>query len=305
VFSTATGTWRQLPGASAWMPYYPRTFLAPNGRIFYAGELQGTSYLNTTGSGAWTFVANRLVAGRDYGSAVMYSAGKIIYIGGGDPPTPTAEVIDLTTASPQWQFTGPMSVPRRQISATLLPDGRVAVTGGTSSAGFTSLAGAVRHVEVWDPATGGWTVWASSAISRGYHNTTVLLPDGRLLHTGSGDGAGIPDEMNAEVFSPPYLFLGPRPVVSSAPASLRYGATVSIGTPNPALIAYASLVRLSSNTHSFDMGQAYAKMQVSRSGSQVTVKVPPSANRLPPGPYMLFLVSTQGVPSVARMVRVS
>lgn len=305
VFSTATGGWRKLTAATAWMPYYPRTFLAPNGQIFYAGELQGTSYLNTSGNGAWTFVANRLVAGRDYGSAVMYQPGKVIYIGGGDPPTATAEVIDLTRPSPQWQFTSPMSVPRRQISATLLPDGRVAVTGGTSSSGFTGMAGAVRHVEVWDPATGGWSVWGSSSTARGYHNTTVLLPDGRLLHTGSGDGAGIPNEMNAEVFSPPYLFQGARPTISSAPATIRYGATVTIGTPNPGMVSYASLVRLSSNTHSFDMGQAYLRLTTTRVTSAVQVRLPASRNQLPPGPYMLFLLSNKGVPSVARMVRLN
>ncbi len=304
VYSTATGTWRRLTGASAWMPYYPRTFLAPNGRIFYAGELQASSYLNTSGAGSWSFVANRKVAGRDYGSAVMYASGKILYMGGGDPPTATAEVIDLNQASPQWQYTGSMSVPRRQISATILPDGRVAVTGGTSSSGFTSLSGAVHHVEVWDPATGGWTVWASNAVSRGYHNTTVLLPDGRLLHTGSGDGAGIPDEINAEIFSPPYLFAGNRPVISSAPASMRYGTQVSINTQYPGLVSYASLVRLSSNTHSFDMGQRFAKLAVTRLSGAVRVTVPGSANQLPPGPYMLFLVNTKGVPSLARMVRV-
>lgn len=304
VFSPVTGTWRGLTGAAAWMPYYPRTFLAPNGQIFYAGELPGSSYLNTSGNGSWSFVANRQVAGRDYGSAVMYAPGRVVYMGGGDPPTATAEVIDLNQASPQWQLTGSMSMPRRQISATILPDGRVAVTGGTSSSGFTDLGGAVHHAEVWDPATGSWTVWASNAVSRGYHNTTVLLPDGRLLHTGSGDGAGIPDEVNAEVFSPPYLFVGARPVVSSAPASLRYGANVSIGTPSPAAVSFASVVRLSSNTHSFDMGQRYLRLSITRLGAAVRVRIPSSKNQLPPGPYMLFLIGTNGVPSVARMVRV-
>lgn len=304
VYAAASATWRQLPGAATWLPYYPRSFLAPNGKLFYAGEMQATSYLSTSGAGAWTFVANRQVAARDYGTAVMYQPGKILYVGGGDPPTASAEVIDLNAATPQWRFTTPMSVPRRQISGTLLPDGRVAITGGTSAAGFTSLAGAVHHVEVWDPATEQWTVWASNSVARGYHNTTVLLPDGRLLHAGSGDGAGIPNEQNAEIFSPPYLFLGPRPVVSSAPVSLRYGAQVSIGTPSPVAVSYASLVRLSSTTHGFDMGQYYARMAVTRQSAAVTVRIPASSNRLPPGPYMLFLLGTNGVPSVARMVRV-
>lgn len=304
VYQAASGTWRRLTSASAWLPYYPRTFLAPNGRIFYAGEMQGTSYLNTAGTGSWTFVANRVVGGRDYGSAVMYQPGKILYMGGGDPPTATAEVIDLNVASPQWRLTNSMSVPRRQISATLLPDGKVAVTGGTSSSGFTNLGSPRMHVEVWDPATETWTVWASAAVPRGYHNTTVLLPDGRLLHTGSGDGAGLPNEINAEVFSPPYLFQGPRPVISSAPASVRYGQTVTIGTPSPTGVAMATLVRLSSNTHSFDMGQHFGRMAVTRTATSVKVKIPPSANRMPPGPYMLFLIGTNGVPSVAKMVRV-
>ena len=34
------GSWRQLPGAARALPYYPRTFVAPNGLLFYAGELQ-------------------------------------------------------------------------------------------------------------------------------------------------------------------------------------------------------------------------------------------------------------------------
>jgi hypothetical protein len=79
------GTWRELTSASRSLPYYPRDFLAPNGSVFYAGELQGTYYLNTTGTGSWTFVANRVVADRSYGAAVMYRPGKILYVGGGRP----------------------------------------------------------------------------------------------------------------------------------------------------------------------------------------------------------------------------
>ena len=89
------GTWRRLTNAARSLPYYPRNVLAPNGQVFYAGELQQTYYLNTAGSGTWTFVANRVQANRYYGAAVMYRPGKVLYAGGGDPPTATAEVIDL------------------------------------------------------------------------------------------------------------------------------------------------------------------------------------------------------------------
>ena len=95
-----TGGWRALTTASMWMPYYPRAFLAPNGRLFYAGEMQQTSYLDAAGTGAWQFVANRVVANRDYGSAVMYQPGKILYVGGGSPPTATAGSCTPAAAMP-------------------------------------------------------------------------------------------------------------------------------------------------------------------------------------------------------------
>ena len=212
------GTWRQLTSASRSLPYYPRNFLAPNGQVFYAGELQATSYLNTTGTGSWTFVANRVVADRSYGAAVMYRPGKILYAGGGNPPTATAEVIDLTVASPQWHQVSSMANARRQLNLTLLPDGRVLAMGGTSAPGFTDPSGGVHATEVWDPATGNWTTWSSNAVTRVYHSTTVLLPDGRLVFTGSGDGAGLPDQQNAEIFEPPYLFQGPRPTITTVAA---------------------------------------------------------------------------------------
>ena len=83
-----SGSLQALTGASLTLPMYPRAFLAPNGRLFYAGEAQTTRYSNITGAGKWTTVGNRRFANRDYGSAVMYAPGKILYAGGGRPPTP-------------------------------------------------------------------------------------------------------------------------------------------------------------------------------------------------------------------------
>jgi hypothetical protein len=73
-----SGSIRVLSTASLTLPFYPRTFLAPNGQVFYAGEAQTTRYLNTSGTGSWTTVGNRLYGTRDYGSAVMYDEGKIL-----------------------------------------------------------------------------------------------------------------------------------------------------------------------------------------------------------------------------------
>jgi hypothetical protein len=258
------GAWRALTGAARVLPYYPRTFVAPNGLIFYAGELPETAYLDVSGSGGWIPVATSRYGRRDYGTAVMYRPGKVMIVGGSDPPdgapTPTAEVIDLNQASPSWQSTGPMNFPRRQLNATLLPDGTVVVTGGTSLAGFSNPAGAVHAAEQWDPNRGTWRVLASNQVNRVYHSTTILLGDGRLLHTGSGDGPGLPRELNAELFSPPYLFQGSRPVILSSPGVIGYGHEFMLTTDDAGEVVRVTLLGLSSVTHAFDQNQRFVEL---------------------------------------------
>ncbi len=68
----------------------------------------------------------------------MYEPGKVLMVGGGDPPRASAEKIDLTLPVPTWQSAGVMHTARRQINATVLPDGTVLVTGGSSGAGFNN-----------------------------------------------------------------------------------------------------------------------------------------------------------------------
>jgi hypothetical protein len=105
---------RQLSNASMVLPYYPRTFVAPNGLVFYAGEQTTSRYLNTAGNGSWTTVGSRKYGARPYGRAVMYELGKILYVGGG-LTTNTAEIINLNAASPSWQWTGSMAFARRNL----------------------------------------------------------------------------------------------------------------------------------------------------------------------------------------------
>ncbi|MBA3258570.1 MAG: DUF1929 domain-containing protein [Gemmatimonadales bacterium] len=299
--------WRALTGALRTLPYYPRTFLAPNGRIFYAGEQRATLYLTTSGSGSWSTVGLRKFAGRDYGSAVMYLPGKVLYAGGGRT-TRTAEVIDLNRAAPAWQWTGSMAHPRRHLNATVLPTGEVLVTGGSSGTTFNEPSLAVRVAEIWDPETGVWTSLASNAVNRTYHATSLLLPDGRVLHAGSGDalqptGEPAPPQRNAELFSPPYLFKGARPGISSTPSSIEYGRSFFVGTPTPTGIAKVSLVALGSVTHAFDMGQRFTWLGFTGANGGIDVSAPASPNGAPPGYYMLFLLNGSRVPSVGKIVR--
>jgi galactose oxidase len=303
------GALRRLTTASLALPYYPRAFLAPNGKLFYAGEQQTTRYLNTTGSGTWTSVGNRRFGVREYGAAVMYERGKILYVGGGRT-TNTAEIINLTKSPAVWTWTGSMAFRRRHLNATILPTGDVLVTGGVSGPGFNDIATAVHAAELWSPWTGAWRTLASNSVSRGYHATSLLLPDGRVLHSGSGDGGTQPDQRNAELFSPPYLFAADgtpavRPVVTSAPAVVHYGQTMRLQTPNAATIRKASLIRLGSVTHAFDMNQRFQSMSFTADPTGVTVQSVSDRRLVPPGYYMIFLLNANRVPSVGRIVLIN
>ena len=210
-----------------------------------------------------------------------------------------------------------MAFGRRQHNLTVLADGTVLATGGNSSgAGLIDLANGVYPAELWNPATGQWKTLAAMAVTRQYHSTALLLPDGRVLSSGGGI-CGTCDQVgylakNAEVFTPPYLFKqdgsgtpATRPVVTGAPQSVTYGASFDIATPDAASISKVALVRLGAVAHSVNMEQRYIPLQRTAGAGVVTAVAPASSAIAPPGVYMLFVVDGAGVPSVAKMVTVT
>lgn len=309
----ANGTWRELTTASLYLPYYPMMFVAPNGRVFAAGPSQTTYFLDPTGTGHWTNGPSSEFGSRDYGSAVMYDVGKILIVGGGSP-TATAEVIDITSGSGTWRYVGSLKVARRQMNATLLADGKVLATGGTNATGFNSppTDDRVLAAELWDPATEQWTALGRMTHYRLYHSTALLLPDARVISVGSGQPAatGLTDDYTAEIFSPPYLFnadgtLATRPAITSAPTSVGYGQSFSVQTAQASSIAKVTWIRLGAVTHAFNENQRMNVLSFSLSGTgALTVVAPASANVAPPGHYLLFILDSRGVPSVARIVRI-
>jgi hypothetical protein len=295
-------TWRSLTGASLSLPNYPRNFVAPDGRIFTAGPSAGSHWLDISGTGSWTSGPSMNYGSRTYGSAVMYEAGKIMFVGGNSTPTNTAEIIDLNQANPQWTYTGSLTYARWNLNATVLPTGDVLVTGGVNG-DRANPALKVNATELWNPTSGTWTLLANSApLLRGYHSTTLLLPDGRLIHSGGGAGGGTVDNLNYEIFSPPYLFKGARPAVTAVTGSAGYGQVLTVQTPDAASITKVTLIRFGSVTHAFDEGQRLISLSFSGLGGGISVTLPSSRNIAPPGPYMLFLVNGNGVPSVGRIL---
>jgi hypothetical protein len=305
VYHPATNGWLNLTSAQLSQPLYPMMFVAPNGRVFNAGPSRTSRYLSTSGTGAWTTVGNFNYTGtRDYGSSVIYD-GKVMIAGGDGSDTSlstnTAEVIDLTASSPAWKSTGSLAYARRQFNLTLLPDGKVLATGGSGGQGFDNSSLPIYPSEMWDPATGKWTKMASISVYRGYHSTALLLPDGRVLSAGGEKGGA-----SAEIFSPPYLFNGPRPKINSvSSSSVKVGQTFNVSTPDAASINQITLIRLGSVTHAFNQNQRLNHLQFTPISGGLQVTAPANSNLAPPGHYMLFLVNGNGVPSIAKIIQVT
>jgi len=131
----------------------------------------------------------------------------------------------------------------------------------------------------------------------------LLLPDARVLVAGGGDATATPDQKNAEIFSPPYLFRGTRPRISSAPTVVRYSTAFRVATPDAAIITKVSLVRLGSVTHGFNMNQRFQVVPFTRDATGLTMTVSTGSKRTPPGHYMLFVLNGAGVPSVAKIIQ--
>lgn len=309
------GGWRTLDGANA--PnianvWYPFAFAVRDGGVFVAGPLPDAYLLDTRGAGAWTPLATSAYGMRDYGSAVMYEPFKVMIVGGSlqretSTPTSTAELIDLEDRQgPAFHPTASMRYGRRQHIATLLPDGSVLVTGGSALAGANNALGAVHVAELWNPATGTWSTLAGPAIPRIYHSTALLLPDGRVLSAGGGhpsDAAhGDTDHMDAELFSPPYLQRGPRPLILAAPTTLQYGAGFHVAAELMQGAAQLTLLRLGSVTHAFDENQRFVRLESAAAGDGLDAQAPADPGAAPPGHYMLFVL-VDGVPSEAQIVK--
>ena len=313
VYDPTANTWTLLSNVSTSQVHeeeYPFSYLAPNGKVFTIGPSEDQSFFLDVSNQTWTPVGS---SGIVNGSSVMYRPGKILYSGGAASVTSTtpaqagSAVIDLNAATPTWQPAAPMNYARVYHTLTMLADGRVLAVGGEATSDQNQVTTGVLPAEIWDPASGQWTAAGSMSAARNYHSTAVLMPDGTVLVAGGGheENSTDPGQYSAQVYSPSYLFDGPRPTITSAPSASTYGANMTISTPDASSISAVNLVSLSADTHQADMDQHFVPLSFTAGSGSLTVQAPSSAALAPPGYYMLFIVNGAGVPSVAAIVRMN
>ena len=318
-FYTVSSGWSQQYPAS-WTPsLYPRLHLLPNGTVFYSGE-QITSKLFDPSTTTWnTNVATTIYGNaRTYGTSVLLKLTpadnydpQVIIMGGHSPATNTTEIIDMGASAPAWQSGPDMSQPRIDMNAVILPDGRVLAVGGSVNEEDISTASLDADLLGPDPNNIGKYIFSSAganAYARLYHSVALLLPDATVWLAGGNPSRGTYVQQ-MEIYQPPYLFnatgLAPRPSITTAPSSISYGNPFTVQTPDAGSIAHVVLVRNGTVTHSFGMDQREVEMSFTAGSGALTVTAPPNGNIAPPGYYMVFILNTSGVPSVATFVQVT
>ncbi|MEM7028864.1 MAG: putative Ig domain-containing protein [Chloroflexota bacterium] len=298
---------------SHWWPYL---HIAPDGRLAHTGPTDEMHWVTTSGNGSMTN-AGSLVNNAWYpkhGAVAMYDVGKILIAGGAantsGGSTDNVITVDINTNNIQVTQVADMTFARRFPNAIMLPNGKVLVLGGNTSGTKFSDNGTILAAESWDPQTGQWTELADAGAPRNYHSVGLLLPDGRVLSGGGGLCGGCSaNHQNSQIFSPPYLFqadgsLASRPSITNAPDTVGLGATISVqATPN---MQQFSLVKMTATTHGWSSDVRYLDVPFTETSSgtyQLTFNN--NVNVLLAGYWMLFALDNQGVPSEAKIVRIT
>lgn len=214
--------------------------LLPNGKVLVVGGFavpisshysENSAELYDPITGTWTTTGS-LATARAYHTATLLPNGQVLVAGGenilynnGEETLASAELYDPATG--MWTSTGSLATPRSWHTMTLLPSGKVLVTGGATYSPY----GVFSSAELYDPASGTWRSTGSLATAR-YRHTATLLPGGKVLVVG-GYNYNAVDIADAELYN----------VASESWASTgslvtsRFGHTATLLSDNTVLVA--------------------------------------------------------------------
>ena len=226
IFDPDTNTWtltdriepEESEGIPGFLVFSPATRL-PDGRIasmalseeaMSGGPDDVTSAIVVFDpeTGEWMHLSD-IPSNRIFTDIIALSSGDILVVGGLDlkaisSASATLDVVDIVesynTDTGEWQTLGPMNEAAMEVSLVPLNDGRVMAVGG---AGEFDTQLETARAEIFDPATGSWTLTGDMNTPRASVKT-VALADGRVLATG-GFGSHIQafnDSLTSEIYDP-------------------------------------------------------------------------------------------------------
>jgi Galactose oxidase-like, Early set domain len=356
-FDPATNTWTEnYVGSESEneLPLMARLHLMPDGRIFYGGSgqmwgpageaidepLMALMQFFDPSTKKWSVVGPNPIPGRSGDYSIMlplrppYDTVHLLAYGGtvGVPPggelaTPFTQLYRIHGDSVDVQRGPDMHHARWFNAGVMLPTGKVLALNGADKDEVIDPGSEipVHQTDLYDPETNTWTEMAPEARDRTYHNSAVLLPDGRVLSGGHSPipahyghhGDVIPGvtannnkDSSFQIWSPPYLFYGvPRPHISYAPSAVTWGQHMTVRVDDASSVDKVVLYRSPTSQHVLSNNNRMIELPFSKGADNhtLTATVPGNPNVATPGPYMIFVdrTSPRGeVPSVAAMTMV-
>lgn len=311
-YDPVTHTWTKIGPTRTW-PLYPNLKLLADGRFFYTGA--STANMSKQ-AGIWNPLTGAFVNvpgltstdHRNQAAAVLLppaQSQQVVVMGGGSsngtPAIADTNFVDLTQPNPHYVSGPPLAAAKGFVSSAVLPDYTVLETGGSAF----WRKGFVAEASILDPMTRTFTEMTPDPVGRTYHSSAFLLPDGRVVAMGSNPGDGSFDT-RISVFSPPYLFKGTRPQITSAPADIHYGDTITVNsTDSGQPLTHMALIRLPIQTHQNSPDERLVDIPSTFTSTQAVGTVTTNHNLAPPGYYYLFVDNANGVPSTAAIVHLS
>jgi len=298
------------------------------GTVFQAGPSTAMNWYYTRGADGDVKPAGKRQVGDSVdpdsmcGNSVMYDAvkGKILTFGGSpnyrySDSTANAHIITIgepgSVAKTTFAGGGHGLHPRIFHTSVVLPDGTVFITGGQKHSEPFVDSTPQLEPEMYLPASDSFVRQQSNSIVRVYHSISLLLPDGRVFNGGGGlCGTCTTNHFDAQIFTPNYLFdkngnLATRPRISSTSTkTAKVGSTITFTTNGP--VKQGSLIRYGTATHTVNTDQRRIALTFTNAGTnRYSFKIPNDPGIALPGYWMLFVLNSAGVPSVATTIKVT
>ena len=202
--------------------------LLSNGRLLIVGGFNGVNYLSTAllfdpNTNTWIATGSMSTPRRNH-TAILLPNGKVMVTGGVSNSgflgvNTSAELYD--PVSGVWSLTSSMNEARNRHTATMLPvatfpSGKILVVGGVNSFGYPG------STEIYDVASGTWTLTSSLNYARNSHTATIL-PNGKVLVVGGNIGFG--NYVSAsEIYDP----ITETWAITGSPANIRSDHTATM-----------------------------------------------------------------------------
>ncbi|KAM6506997.1 hypothetical protein FALCPG4_018390 [Fusarium falciforme] len=298
------------------------------GTVFQAGPSTAMNWYYTKGADGDVKPAGKRQVGDSVdpdsmcGNSVMYDAvkGKILTFGGSpnyrySDSTANAHIITIgepgSVAKTTFAGGGQGLHPRIFHTSVVLPDGTVFITGGQKHSEPFVDSTPQLEPEMYLPASDSFVRQQSNSIVRVYHSISLLLPDGRVFNGGGGlCGTCTTNHFDAQIFTPNYLFdkngnLATRPRISSTSTkTAKVGSTITFTTNGP--VNQGSLIRYGTATHTVNTDQRRIALTFTNAGTnRYSFRIPNDPGIALPGYWMLFVLNSAGVPSVATTIKVT